>query len=77
MSSTRSGEILEREIREERAWCSRSAAAVSLKPPRPPLVMGVRRQQVTTMSSGDLAVSVAMERGGYGESWLVMAERRA
>lgn len=36
----------------ERAPTRRSAAAVSLKPPLPPLVKGVRRAAVMTMSSG-------------------------
>lgn len=38
---------------------SRSAAAVSLKPPLPPLVMAERRAHVTTMSSGCFSVRPA------------------
>ncbi len=44
----------ERAIRDLSAWTRRSAPGVSLKPPRPPLVKGVRRQAVITMSLGDL-----------------------
>src|ERR1700742_1006800 len=54
MSSTSLGSILERSRRDLKVWARRSAAAVSLRGPRPPLVKGVRRAQVTTTSSGDL-----------------------
>ena len=33
-------------------WTRRSAAGTSFRPPRPPLVWGVRRQEVITMSEG-------------------------
>ncbi len=43
--------------------CSRSAAAVSLKPPLPPRVMAVRSAHVTTMSSGEAARMAERPRG--------------
>ena len=52
MSSTRAGSSLLRSRRDTKAPWRRSAAAVSLKPPLPPLVWAVRRQAVTTISSG-------------------------
>lgn len=54
MSSTREGSSFERSIKDLKAWTRRSAAGLSLSPPFPPLVKGVRRAQVMTMSSGDL-----------------------
>ncbi|RBQ78289.1 hypothetical protein VDGD_21234 [Verticillium dahliae] len=48
MSSTRAGSILERSSRAFRAPAMRSAAWVSLKPPLPPFVKGVRSAAVTT-----------------------------
>ena len=48
ISSTRDGSILERERSALKAPTSRSAAAVSLKPPLPPLVNGVRSAAVIT-----------------------------
>lgn len=54
ISWTSLGSIPERETTAERAPTRRSAAAVSLKPPLPPLVKGVRRAAVMTMSSGFL-----------------------
>ena len=54
ISSTSRGSSLERASRDLNAWTRRSAAGVSLSPPLPPLVKGVRRTQVTTISSGDL-----------------------
>ena len=54
MSSTREAEIWERERRERRTCARRSDAGMSLRPPLPPLVKGVRRALVITMSSGDL-----------------------
>jgi hypothetical protein len=44
----------ERAMRAERAPTRRSAAGVSLKPPLPPFVKGVRRAAVMTMSSAFL-----------------------
>jgi hypothetical protein len=49
MSSTNAGSIFERSMRDLKAPTSRSAAAVSLKPPFPPLVNAVRRHAVTTI----------------------------
>lgn len=46
-----------------RAPTSRSAAAVSLKPPLPPLVKGVRRAAVMTMSSAFLVRRAARPVG--------------
>ena len=63
MSSTRDGEIFERCRRLWKVPTRRSAAAVSLKPPRPPFVKGVRRAQVTTTSSGCLASTDSRPRG--------------
>ena len=54
MSSTKAGSIRERVTRQVRVCTRRSAAAVSFSRPLPPRVKGVRRQAVTTMSSGDL-----------------------
>ena len=48
MSSTRDGSMPEREMRDLKVPWRRSAAAVSLKPPLPPLVIAVRRAQVMT-----------------------------
>lgn len=48
-SSMSWGSILERSIRALKAPTSRSDACVSLKPPLPPLVIGVRRAQVMTI----------------------------
>lgn len=56
ISSTKAGSILDFSIKDLNTPASRSDAAVSLKPPLPPLVKAVRRAQVTTMSSGCLAV---------------------
>ncbi len=50
-------------MRDLRVWMSKSAAAVSFRPPFPPLVNGVRRAQVTTMSSGDLESMLSRPRG--------------
>lgn len=49
MSSTRAGSICERTRRALNAPTSRSAAGVSLKPPLPPLVKGVRNAAVMTI----------------------------
>jgi hypothetical protein len=49
ISSTRPGSIFERSMSDLKAPTSISAAAVSLKPPRPPFVNAVRRQAVTTI----------------------------
>lgn len=48
ISSTSAGSILERSMRALKAPTRRSAAAVSLNPPLPPLVNGVRKHAVTT-----------------------------
>ena len=48
MSSTKAGSIRERTRRALKAPTSRSDAAVSLNPPLPPLVKGVRSAAVTT-----------------------------
>ena len=63
MSSTREGSILDRERRLLKAPTRRSAAGVSLKPPLPPFVNGVRSAQVTTTSSGCLAIMVSRPLG--------------
>ena len=63
MSSTRAGSIFERSIRDLSVCARRSAPAVSLKPPRPPFVRGVRRAQVTTISSAFLARRDSRPRG--------------
>lgn len=52
MSSTSPGSIFERSMRDLNAPTSKSAAAVSLKPPLPPFVNAVRRQAVTTIWNG-------------------------
>lgn len=63
ISSTREGSIFERASRDLNTWTRRSAAAVSLRPPFPPLVKGVRRAQVITMSSGDFLRIDSRPRG--------------
>lgn len=52
ISSTRAGLILERSMVAFKTPAMRSAAAVSLKPPLPPLVRALRQAEVTTTSSG-------------------------
>jgi hypothetical protein len=52
MSSTRAGLMLDRSIVAFSTPTMRSAAAVSLKPPLPPLVKALRQADVTTTSSG-------------------------
>lgn len=79
MSSTRDGSMLERDRRFLKVPRRRSAAAVSLKPPRPPFVRGVRRAQVTTTSSGCLARIDSRPRGMSASEdlrWEVTWERR-
>lgn len=49
ISSTNAGSILERSRRDLKAPTRRSAAAVSLNPPLPPFVNGVRSAAVTTI----------------------------
>lgn len=58
-------------IRPWNAPTSKSEAAVSLKPPFPPLVKGVRRAAVTTMSSGFLErmLEVGLEVERCEETW--------
>ena len=71
--------MLEREIRDLKVWTRRSAAGTSLRPPRPPLVKGVRRQQVTTMSSEDFERMDSRPRGmsaSEEERWDWNWERR-
>ncbi len=63
MSWTREGSSLERASRDLNTWTRRSAAGVSLSPPLPPLVKGVRRAQVMTMSWGDFDRIVSRPRG--------------
>lgn len=63
ISSTREGSILERESRDLNTWTRRSAAGTSFSPPFPPFVKGVRRAQVTTISSGDLERTDSRPRG--------------
>jgi len=50
-------------MRDLSVWARRLAAAVSLKPPLPPLVRGVRRAQVATMSEGALERIDSLPRG--------------
>ena len=79
MSSTRAGFMFERSMTDLRVCARRSAPGVSLKPPRPPFVRGVRRAQVTTMSSSFLARRVSRPRGmsaSEEERWEVTCERR-
>jgi hypothetical protein len=52
ISSTSAGSILERSMSDLNAPTRRSAAAVSLNPPLPPLVNAVRRHAVTTTWAG-------------------------
>ena len=79
-SSIKSGEMPERESRDLSVWARRSAAGTSLRPPRPPLVKGVRRHVVTTMSSGDLVrgerAEAGDEEGAVAERWDWIWERR-
>ena len=79
MSSTKAGSSFERDRRALNAPYNRSEAAVSLKPPLPPLVKGVRRAQVTTMSSGCFA-RIDSEPRGMSDSeerrWEVTWDRR-
>ena len=53
MSSTSLGSNFDFEMTDLKTPWSRSAAAVSLKPPLPPRVMAVLRAHVTTTSSGE------------------------
>lgn len=76
MSSTKEGSILERSMRPLSAPATRSAAMVSLKPPLPPLVKAVRRQPVTTMSSGFFSSSLALPSLGL-VSWPPIEESRS
>ena len=79
ISSMREGSIWERESRDLRVWTRRSEAGTSLREPFPPLVRGVRRQQVTTISSGDLERMESRPRGmsdSEEERWEVTWERR-
>ena len=71
--------MLERDSRDLKAWTRRSAAGTSLRPPRPPLVNGVRRAQVMTISSGDFARMDSRPRGmsaSEEERWDWNWERR-
>ncbi len=52
ISSTSAGSIFERSMSDLNAPTRRSAAAVSLNPPLPPLVNAVRRHAVTTTWAG-------------------------
>lgn len=49
-------------MRDFRVCTRRSAAAVSLRPPFPPFVKGVRRAHVMTMSEGDFESRPARPR---------------
>lgn len=64
ISSTRAGSILERSRSDLRAPAIRSEAWVSLNPPLPPLVKGVRRAAVTTTWEGQDALDGTRKKGG-------------
>ena len=66
-------------MRVRRVCTRRSAAGVSLRPPLPPRVKGVRSAQVTTMSEGDWARMASRPRGmsaSEAERWDWTCERR-
>lgn len=79
-SSTSAGSIFDRSRSDLKAPCKRSAPAVSLKPPFPPLVRAVLRAHVTTTSSGCLD-KMASRLGARSASLLlrcdVTCERRS
>lgn len=76
ISSTNLGSIPLRSITPLKTPARISAAAVSLKPPFPALVMAERRAQVTTMSSGCFSVRAETPFLLADPKWEATWERR-